>query len=158
ILIAPPDGSIKARALLLIGLGDEVSLALDKMERVGKVAVREAARLAVKKVAFAPLIRDRGNSKFGAGDNAAAVIRGVCLAYDTEQRVQEEGRAKVYTRYEWWQEAGSTYFDETADAAKKGRQGCRDWHRGQAISALHRGQALARAGRSGPDRNAARVD
>src|SRR6266446_367072 len=43
ILITPPKGSIKAKALLLIGLGDEASLSLDKMERVGKTALREAA-------------------------------------------------------------------------------------------------------------------
>src|SRR3954452_6832040 len=67
LLIAPPEGSIKAKALLLIGLGDEATLTLDKMERVGKVALREAARLGVSKVAFAPLIRDQGNSKFGTG-------------------------------------------------------------------------------------------
>src|SRR5438445_6731437 len=57
ILITPPEGSIKAKALLFIGLGDEAALSLDKMERVGKTAVREAARLGVRKVAFAPLIR-----------------------------------------------------------------------------------------------------
>src|SRR5712671_3472407 len=68
LLITPPDGSIKAKALLLIGLGDEATLSLDKMERVGRVALREAARLGVRKVAFAPLIRDQGNSKFGTGD------------------------------------------------------------------------------------------
>src|SRR6267142_463123 len=39
LLITPPEGSIKAKALLLIGLGDESTLSLDKMERVGKVAL-----------------------------------------------------------------------------------------------------------------------
>jgi hypothetical protein len=38
------------------------------MERVGRVALREAARLGATKVAFAPLIRDQGNSKFPAGE------------------------------------------------------------------------------------------
>src|ERR1044071_7223865 len=46
-LLIPREGSIKAKALLLIGLGDEAALSLDKMERVGRVAVREAARLGV---------------------------------------------------------------------------------------------------------------
>src|SRR5437868_9552164 len=32
LLIIPPAGSIKAQALLLIGLGDEATLSLDKME------------------------------------------------------------------------------------------------------------------------------
>jgi hypothetical protein len=119
ILITPPDGNIKAKALLLIGLGDEASLSLEKMERVGKVAARESARLGVKKVAFAPLIRDQGNSKLPTGDVAAAVLRGLLLAYDTEKRLQKEGLAKAYWLEEWWQEAGEKYFDETTEAAKK---------------------------------------
>src|SRR3954471_6611216 len=44
-LIIPPEGSIKAKALLLIGLGDEAAFSPEKMERVGKVACREAQRL-----------------------------------------------------------------------------------------------------------------
>jgi hypothetical protein len=119
ILITPPAGSIKAKKLLLIGLGDEATLSLDKMENVGKVAVREAARLGVAKVAFAPLIRDQGNSKFGTGDVARAVLRGVFLAYDTEKRLQTEGFATAYTLTEWWQEAGAKFFDETLDNVGK---------------------------------------
>ena len=119
ILIIPKEGSIKAKALLLIGLGDEASLSLDKMERVGKIALREAGRLGVGKVAFAPLIRDQGNSKFATGDVAGAVLRGVLLAYDTETRLQKEGLSKAYVLDEWLLEAGMTYFEETATAAKK---------------------------------------
>src|SRR5256885_5335134 len=47
LLLIPPEGSIKAKALLLVGLGDEGALSLKVMERVGKVALREAARLGV---------------------------------------------------------------------------------------------------------------
>lgn len=119
ILITPPAGSIRAKALLLIGLGDEATLSLDKMERVGRAAVREAGRLGVRKVAFAPLIRDQGNSKLGTGDVANAVLRGVFLAYDTEKRLQKEGLAKEFALDEWWQEAGPMYFDETVVSTKK---------------------------------------
>src|SRR5258706_14112157 len=38
--ISPPKNSIKAKALLLIGLGDEATLSLDRMERVGRCALR----------------------------------------------------------------------------------------------------------------------
>src|SRR5689334_10343235 len=64
LLIIPPKGSIKAKALLLVGLGEEDALSLKLMEAVGRVSLREAARLGVRRVAFAPLIRDQGNSKF----------------------------------------------------------------------------------------------
>ncbi len=119
ILIIPPEGSIKAKALLLIGLGDEATLSLDKMERVGKVALREASRLGVKKVAFAPIIRDQGNSAFSTGDVARSVIRGVLLANDTERRLQKENLGKAFTLEEWSEEAGPAYFDETVAAAEK---------------------------------------
>src|SRR3954468_9259239 len=63
VVITPPEGSIKAKALLLVGLGDEATLSPEKMERVGKVAYREAKRLGMKRTAFAPLIRDQGNTR-----------------------------------------------------------------------------------------------
>ena len=96
ILLAPPEGAIKPKSLLLIGLGDEETLSLERMERVGRVALREASRLGARRVAFAPLIRDQGNTKFGTGDVAKAVVRGVLLARDTESRLQKQGLAKAH--------------------------------------------------------------
>src|SRR5258708_7397915 len=90
LLLIPPKGSIKAKALLLVGVGDEAALSLPVMERVGRVSLREAARLGIGRVAYAPLIRDQGNSRFPAGDVAEAFLRGVLLAYDTEKRLQQE--------------------------------------------------------------------
>jgi hypothetical protein len=119
ILITPPKDSIKAKALLLVGLGDEDDLSLKLMEAVGKVSLREAARLGASRVAFAPLIRDQGNTKIGTGDVETAVVRGMLLAYDTEKRLQKEGLAKAYTLEQWNVEAGPTYFDETAEGVQK---------------------------------------
>jgi hypothetical protein len=119
ILITPPKGSIKAKALLLVGLGDEDALSLKLMEAVGKVSLREAARLGVSLVAFAPFIRDQGNTKIGTGAVETAVVRGMLLAYDTDRRLQKEGLAKPYTLDEWWVEAGPAYFDETVGGVKK---------------------------------------
>jgi hypothetical protein len=119
LLILSPPNSIKARALLLVGLGKENDLSLATMERVGRVALREAARLAARRVAFAPLLRDQGNSKLGTADVESAVTRGVVLAYDTERRLQEEGLAKPYTLDEWIVEAGPAYFDDTQAGVKQ---------------------------------------
>ena len=118
--ITPPKDSIKAKALLLVGLGKEESLSLKVMERVGRVSLRAASKTGVKRVAFAPLIRDQGNSKLPAGDVALAVARGVILAYDTEVRLQKEALAKSFALEEWIFEAGSTYFDETITGVEKG--------------------------------------
>jgi cytosol aminopeptidase family protein len=119
LLIVPPAGTIRPKLLLLIGIGDESSLSLERMEAVGRVAVREAARLGASKIAFAPLIRDQGNSQFGTGDIGRYVIRGVLSAYDTDRRLQKEGLAKPYNLEEWSEEAGPAYFDDTVAGAKK---------------------------------------
>ncbi len=120
--ITPPKNSIKAKAVLLVGLGKEESLSLKVMERVGRVSLRESAKAGVKRAAFAPLIRDQGNSKFSAGDVETAVVQAMLLAYDTEKRLQKEGLAKPYTLDEWVVEAGPDYFDETAAAVEKAIQ------------------------------------
>jgi hypothetical protein len=122
ILIIPPQGSIKAKALLLVGLGDEADLSLKLMEAVGRVSLREAARLGVHRVAFAPLIRDQGNTKIGTGEVERAVVRGMLLAYDTEKRLQKEGLAKAYILDQWNVEAGPAYFDETVQGVENAIQ------------------------------------
>jgi hypothetical protein len=119
ILITPSKDSIKAKALLLVGLGDEADLSLKLMEAVGRVSLREANRLGVSHVAFAPLIRDQGNSKIGTGEVESAVVRGMLLAYDTEKRLQKEGLGKDFTLAQWNVEAGPIYFDETVTGVRK---------------------------------------
>ena len=120
LLLVPPKDSIKPKALLLVGLGEEQSLSLDVMERVGRVAAREVIRSGASRVAYAPLIRDQGNSKFGTGEIARAFVRGVLLAYDTDRRLQKEGLAKQFTIEQWNIEAGPAFFDDTIAGVQKG--------------------------------------
>ena len=87
LLLTPPKGTIQPKRLLLVGLGDENALSLDTLERVGKVSLRMAAALGVRRVAFAPLLRDQGDCKFGTGDVGRAVTRGMVLAYDADKRL-----------------------------------------------------------------------
>lgn len=119
LLLVPPPNSIKPKLLLLIGLGDEDSLSKERMERVGRVALREATRLGATRVAFAPLLRDQGNSKLDTGVVERAVTSGVLLAYDTEKRLQQQGLARSYILQEWVAEAGPTYYDETMVGLKE---------------------------------------
>lgn len=125
LLLTPPKGTIKPKLLLLVGLGDEGSLSLGTMERVGRTALRQAAKLGVKRVAFAPLLRDQGNDKLAVGDVETAVIRGMLLAYDTDKRLQKEGLAKGYTLVEWVVEAGPAFFDDTVAGVEKGVAGAK---------------------------------
>jgi leucyl aminopeptidase len=120
LLLMPPKDSIKPKALLLVGLGDEKDLSLQTLERVGRIAFREAARLGDKRIAYAPLIRDQGNSKFNTGEIADAFVRGFLLAHDTDKRLQKEGLAKEFTVEQLNIEAGPAFFDDTAKGLQKG--------------------------------------
>jgi hypothetical protein len=113
LVITPPKGSIKAKKLLMIGLGDEDKLSADTMQRVGAVAMREAMRLGARRCAFGAAIRDQGNDKLPVGDVAGRVLQGAVLAYDTEKRLQKEGLSEVALE-EWVHEAGPEYFYDTA--------------------------------------------
>ena len=89
------------------------------MEQVGQTALRVAKGMGATKVAFAPLLRDQGNTAFGVGAVETAVVKGMLLAYDTELRLQEEGLSNNYKLEEWWVEAGPKYFDETVAGVRE---------------------------------------
>jgi hypothetical protein len=120
ILLAPPKGSIPAKLFLIIGLGEESSLSLDTLRVVGRVAAREAVRLKAKRVAWAPVIRDEGNSTIDVGDGDSAFVESVLSAYDTEQRLQAQGLAEKFTISEWVIEAGPSFFDSAVEKIGKG--------------------------------------
>ncbi len=119
LLLDVPPGLIKPKRLLLIGLGSESDLSLARMEAVGRTAVREAVRIGARQVAFAPLIKDAGNDALAAGDVENAVILGMLLAYDSQQRLQAQGFAQPHRLDAWIVESGPTYFDETVAGVKQ---------------------------------------
>src|SRR5215468_219505 len=88
ILLNTWPGSITPKRVLVIGLGPEKNLSLDTLRLVGRVAAREAVRLHAADVAFAPVIRDQGNSVLDVGDGDRAAVEQVLLAYDAEKRLQ----------------------------------------------------------------------
>ena len=111
ILFTPPKGSIPAKRVLVIGLGDEEKLSLDTLRIVGRVAARESVRLKAKHVAWAPVIRDQGNSALDVGEGDQAFVEQMLLAYDTEKRLQAQGLADKFSIEELVIEAGQPYFD-----------------------------------------------
>ena len=119
-LFIPPAGSIPARALLVIGLGDEAALSLDTLRVVGRIAAREAVRLKASRVAWAPVIRDQGNTMIDVGEGDRAFVESVLAAYDTEQRLQAQGLAEKFAITEWVIEAGPSYFDGAVEQIGKG--------------------------------------
>src|ERR1700746_1415702 len=72
ILFPPPEGSIPAKQFMIIGVGDEKNLSLDTLRLVGRIAAREAVRLKAEHVAWAPVIRDEGNTAIDVGQGERA--------------------------------------------------------------------------------------
>jgi hypothetical protein len=120
ILLTPPAGVMKPKKVLLVGYGDESKFSLDVIRRIGTTAVREAIRLGAKKAAFAPAIRDQGNSKFSTGDVERENVQGIILAYDTEKRLQKQGLAAPPALEQFYLEAGPEYFEQTVAGVEKG--------------------------------------
>src|ERR1700675_2843662 len=119
-LFTPPNGSIPAKRFMVIGLGEEKDLSLDSLRVVGRIAAREAVRLNAKHVAWAPVIRDEGNTALDVGEGGRAFIEQMLSAYDTEKRLQAEALAPAFSVEDLVIEAGPTYFEDAAKQVGEG--------------------------------------
>lgn len=82
-LINPPKGTIGAKRLLLIGLGDRNKFSPELMTGVGSVALREALNLGVTNFSFASDLKDAGIDSPTALV-AGNVLKGIVQAYRTQ--------------------------------------------------------------------------
>jgi Cytosol aminopeptidase family, N-terminal domain len=119
-LFTPTKGSIPAKQFMLIGLGEEKDLSLDSIRVVGRVAAREAVRLKAKHVAWAPVIRDEGNSTIEVGLGDRTFVEQFLSAYDTEKRLQAQGLASKFSIENVVIEAGPSYFDSAVKQVGEG--------------------------------------
>jgi hypothetical protein len=117
LLFTPPANSITPSRVLLIGVGEESKLTLDSLRLAGRVAAREAVRLNVPHVSFAPTLRDQGSTRIDVGDGDAAVVEQFLLAYDTEKRLQAEVLSPSDNLKDLTIEAGPKFFDGTVEKA-----------------------------------------
>jgi hypothetical protein len=120
ILFTPARDSIPAKQFMAIGLGDEKDLSLDTLRLVGRIAAREAVRLKAKHVAWAPVIRDEGNTTIEVGEGDRAFAQQMLSAYDTEQRLQAQGLAPKFTIDSLVIEAGASFFDSAVKQVGEG--------------------------------------
>jgi hypothetical protein len=89
LLIGPPKGSIAAKKLLIIGLGDSRTFSPQRMQLVGQILYREAGDLGVAHPFFAPTILDGGVTKFKTGEVAEEVISGFLRAAATDKALAD---------------------------------------------------------------------
>lgn len=119
-LFTPSKGSIPAKRFMVIGLGEEKDLSLDSLRLMGRIAAREAVRLQAKHVAWAPVIRDQGNSAIDVGEGDRAFVEQLLSAYDTEKRLQTQGLAPRFSIEDLVVEAGPSYFDAAVKQVGEG--------------------------------------
>ena len=120
ILFTPPEGTIPAKRLMVIGLGDEKNLSLDALRLVGRVAAREAVRLNASHVAWAPVIHDEGNSTIEVGLGDRTFAEQFLSAYDTEKRLQAQGLEPDFSIENLTIEAGPSYFESAVKQVGEG--------------------------------------
>src|SRR5271165_2554866 len=120
ILFTPANGSIPAKRFMVIGLGEEKDLSLDALHLVGRLAAREAVRLQAKHVAWAPVIRDEGNTTIEVGLGDRTFVEQMLSAYDTEKRLQAQGLAPKFSIEDVVIEAGPSYFDSAVKQVGEG--------------------------------------
>jgi hypothetical protein len=89
LLIAPPQDTLGAKKLLIIGLGDSQTFSPQRMQLVGEILYTEASRIGVAHPFFAPTILDGGVAKFTTGEFAEQVIRGFLRAAATHKILQD---------------------------------------------------------------------
>lgn len=94
LVITPTSGSLGARRLLIIGLGDSQSFAPQCMQLVGEIFYVEASRLGVARPFFAPTILDGGVNKFTTGEVAEQVIAGFLRAAALDKLLREQGASE----------------------------------------------------------------
>ncbi len=119
-LFTPTKDSIPAKQFMVIGLGDEKDLSLDSLRVVGRIAAREAVRLKARHVAWAPVIRDQGNTTIEVGAGDRTFVEQMLSAYDTEKRLQAQGLAPKFSIDEVVIEAGPSYFDSAVKEVGEG--------------------------------------
>jgi hypothetical protein len=105
---------------MIIGLGDEKDLSLDTLRTVGRIAAREAVRLKAKHVAWAPVIRDEGNTTIDVSEGDRAFTEQMLAAYDTEKRLQAQGLAPKFDIESLVIEAGPSFYDSAVKQVGEG--------------------------------------
>lgn len=119
LLIAVPAGSLKAKRVLIVGLGDSGGFVPERMELVGTIAYRETNRLGVRRLFFAPTVIDGGVTKYTTGEVAERVIGGFLRAARTEMVLKDAGASAGTAIEELTYLAGPTHAEDTRQGIEK---------------------------------------
>jgi hypothetical protein len=90
LVLTPPVGRLKARRLLIVGLGDSSSFTPERMRLVGRIVVRECDRMGVAHPFFAPTVKDGGVDRFTTGQVSEQFVLGAMDAYRMAAWLEEK--------------------------------------------------------------------
>jgi len=119
LLIRPPAGSLRAKRVLIIGLGDSQTFTPERMELVGAVAYREANRAGVAHPFFAPTVIDGGVTKFTTGQVAEQVVSGFLRAARAHKVIMDAGATSEAVIQDLTYLAGPTHATETREGIER---------------------------------------
>jgi hypothetical protein len=119
LLIVPPAGSLAAKKLLIIGLGDSQTFAPQRMELIGSIAYRESNRLGIMHPFFAPTILDGGVTKFTTGEVSEPFITGFLRAARTEKTLKNMGASQGQVIQDLTYLAGTAHATETQQGIQR---------------------------------------
>jgi len=118
LIIAPPAGTVPAKKILLIGLGDPNTFSADRMKRVGRVAVREAFKAGVTKFSFSPNVTDAGVKTVPVREFDQKVIEGILEGYKTQKDLAKKNLVPAVVLEEFTLEAGEANVPNASEAVK----------------------------------------
>jgi len=118
LLITPPSGTLAAKKLLLIGLGDRNKFNPDLMKTVGSVAMNEALRLGITHYAFASDLKDAGIDSPTALV-AENVVLGTFDAYRTQNWLKTKNMAAYKPVVKVTLLAGPAFYTVAGDGIKE---------------------------------------
>lgn len=118
LLITPPAGTIPAKQLLLIGLGDRNKFDASIMLTVGAIGMREALRLGVRSYSHASDLKDAGIDSPTALV-AENVLKGALDAYRTQVFLKGKKMAVIKPLTRFTLLSGPAFYAPSGEALKK---------------------------------------
>jgi len=119
LLIAPSTGSLPAKNLLIVGLGDSQTFTPQRMELVGSIAYRESSLLGVVHPYFAPTILDGGVARYSTGEISEKFMTGFLRAARTEKILQGVGASRGKLVQDLTYLAGPAYATDTKQGIQR---------------------------------------
>ncbi len=89
------------------------------LERALRVAAREAVRLGVKTVAFAPDLLDAGHTEQSTAYSASEMLRGVIGALEAERQLSALGLTPPLQLKQWSFDAGTAHITTAVEQFRR---------------------------------------